>query len=210
MAVIKRGILGGFQNKIANVVGSSWKGIATMRSLPISVANPRTELQVNQRTKFKTMVKIGSFLLTAWIKPLWDRFAQQESGYNAWLRNNIDAFNQNGGTTDVNWSMSIGTLAPVVVDTVVANSADNSLTVTWNPIPVGDGSPTDRIYIAYVFEALDRAHGFASVAARSAGTVTVDFPVDIIDNPAARVFVAARSVDGTKVSSSYPIYNAAI
>ncbi len=40
MGIIKRGILGGFSNKVANVVGSSWKGINTMRALPLSVANP--------------------------------------------------------------------------------------------------------------------------------------------------------------------------
>ena len=49
MGVIKQGILGGFQNKVGAVIGSNWKGIATMRSRPISVANPRTGKQVAVR-----------------------------------------------------------------------------------------------------------------------------------------------------------------
>ena len=52
MGVIKQGILGGFQNKVGAVIGSNWKGIATMRSRPISVANPRTGKQVAVRSEF--------------------------------------------------------------------------------------------------------------------------------------------------------------
>ena len=61
MGVIKQGILGGFQNKVGAVIGSNWKGIATMRSRPISVANPRTGKQVSVRSEFSTLVKISSF-----------------------------------------------------------------------------------------------------------------------------------------------------
>ena len=57
MGIIKRGILGGVSNKVGNVVGSSWKGIATLRSLPLSVANPNTLAQRNNRTSFSIMSK---------------------------------------------------------------------------------------------------------------------------------------------------------
>ena len=53
MGRIKQGILGGFSGKVGNVVGSSWKGISYMRSLPQHYHNPNTEGQVEQRTKFK-------------------------------------------------------------------------------------------------------------------------------------------------------------
>src|SRR5690606_24034661 len=52
MGRIKRGILGGFSGKVANVVGSSWRGISYIKALPQSVANPRTPKQLNQRAKF--------------------------------------------------------------------------------------------------------------------------------------------------------------
>lgn len=47
MGTIKKGILGGFSGKVGTVVGSSWKGIAYMRSLPQNMKNPRTEGQVS-------------------------------------------------------------------------------------------------------------------------------------------------------------------
>lgn len=91
-AVIRQGILGGFSNKIGSVVGSSWKGIAVMKSLPLSVANPKTAAQVEQRTDFAAISKLGSQMLTVFVKPLWDRFAQRQSGYNAFIKRNIEYF----------------------------------------------------------------------------------------------------------------------
>ena len=91
MAIIKRGILGGFSNKIGNVVGTSWKGIAVMRALPQSVHNPRTGLQTRQRQKFSIMSKLGSGLLDSVIKPYWDPKAVRMSGYNLFVSENLKA-----------------------------------------------------------------------------------------------------------------------
>ena len=52
MGIIKQGITGGFSGMVGNVVGGSWKGIAYMRIRPVSVANPQTVGQQDQRTKF--------------------------------------------------------------------------------------------------------------------------------------------------------------
>jgi len=52
MGKINQGILGGLSGKVGNIIGGSWKGIDYIRIKPSSVANPRTEGQVNQRNKF--------------------------------------------------------------------------------------------------------------------------------------------------------------
>lgn len=96
MAIIKRGILGGFSNKIGNVVGTSWKGISVMRSLPQSVHNPKTEAQEEQRTNFAVASKLGSQLLDAVIKPFWDKRAVRMSGYNLWLQKNLAVWKELG------------------------------------------------------------------------------------------------------------------
>lgn len=69
MGKINQGILGGFSGKVGNVIGGNWKGIDYMRVKPASVANPKTEGQVDQRSKFsialhflqplKDFVKVG-------------------------------------------------------------------------------------------------------------------------------------------------------
>lgn len=92
MGKIKQGILGGFSGKVANVVGSSWKGIAVMKSLPLSVANPRTSAQILQRERFSNLVILAASILTSVVKPLWDRFAQKMSGFNDFVKSNFDNF----------------------------------------------------------------------------------------------------------------------
>lgn len=202
MAVIKRGILGGFQNKIGNVVGSSWKGIATMRALPISVANPRTAAQQTQRSSFQRASYYGSFILPTIIKPLWDRFAQRQSGFNAWVSTNIPFMGGLGSPDFTSWIMSKGSLAGTSLVTVTANATTNSVTVTWNTAVVGDGLATDRVYITVISESDDRIVGFADIAARSAGTFTSVVPVDIIAGTPVHAWVSFKSEDGTKVSNS--------
>ena len=57
MGKISQGILGGISGKVGNVIGGTWKGIDYLRVKPSSVANPRTEGQVNQRNKFTAVLE---------------------------------------------------------------------------------------------------------------------------------------------------------
>lgn len=92
MGTIKRGILGGFKNKVGSVIGSSWKGIDTMRSMPLSVSNPKTSKQIFVRSNFKTLVAAASSVNSTLIRPYWSRFAKQMTGANAFVRENYSAF----------------------------------------------------------------------------------------------------------------------
>ena len=60
MGKINQGILGGFSGKVGNVIGGTWKGIDYMRVKPAHVTNPKTEGQVDQRSKFCTMENSGN------------------------------------------------------------------------------------------------------------------------------------------------------
>ena len=82
MGKIKKGILGGFNGKVGTVIGSSWRGIAYMRSLPQNVRNPRTEPQVRQRSKFTETLK---FLkpLTPMLRVGWKHYGHRQSAFNA-------------------------------------------------------------------------------------------------------------------------------
>ncbi|MFN0291598.1 DUF6266 family protein [Pedobacter helvus] len=62
MATYKKGILGVFSGKVGTVVGSSWKGIHYMRSLPKASGKAATPLQRDQRIKFA--------LVTGFLKPI--------------------------------------------------------------------------------------------------------------------------------------------
>ena len=130
MAIIKRGILGGFSNKIGNVVGTSWKGISVMRSLPQSVHNPKTEAQEEQRTNFAVASKLGSQLLDTVIKPFWDKRAIRMSGYNLWVQKNLDHWRRYN--TSYNDFVTIVEGAPVELNNFSAVDNNGTLAITGN------------------------------------------------------------------------------
>lgn len=204
MAIIKRGILGGVQNKIGNVVGSSWKGIATLRSLPLSVANPKTAAQTAVRSKFSIASKMGSQILVGLIKPLWDRFAQQESGYNAWIRSNLPFIDANGDIAVTDIVMSKGTLVPSPVISASIDETAEEITLSWTPDPGGDSSPLDVPYIVVMEIGADVVPRLTTVlptATRGGGGYNYPFFPD--PNAISTVlWLSFKKPDGTKVSNS--------
>lgn len=201
-AVIKRGILGGFQNKIANVVGGSWKGISYMRSLPISVANPRTSAQTLQRDTFKNTVQFAVKILTTVIKPLWDRFAQYESGYNAFVSVNIGFFDDLGLSEVTDLVISKGTLATMNMTDTVLDASASTLVLTWDPTPSGDANPSDTAYAVVYNTVTKDVQGFDTQVARSVGTSTSTVDIALTAGNNCYVFVAMRKADGTKASNT--------
>jgi len=53
MGTSKKGILGNFYGKVGTVIGSKWKGIKYMRSLPDPSSQPPSRRQLDQREKFR-------------------------------------------------------------------------------------------------------------------------------------------------------------
>lgn len=56
MTIISNGILGTFSGKVGSVIGSSWKGIDYIRSVPKKVKRIATANMLNQQAKFKLVV----------------------------------------------------------------------------------------------------------------------------------------------------------
>lgn len=202
-AVIRRGILGGFSNKIGNIVGTSWKGIAVMKSLPLSVANPRTTGQVNTRTKFKTASQLGSVLLSNIIKPLWDRFAQEESGFNAFVKENFDACLADG-TIDIDLLVtSKGKMTATPITSIVADASSNNVVITWGTALIDQYQlSTDLAYVATYDVDTNKWHFNTGVVLRSAGTITVSAPGQVVGNTVAG-YLAFKRADGSVVSNSF-------
>lgn len=203
MGVIKRGILGGFSGSVANVVGGSWKGIAYMRAKPLSVANPRTAGQVAQRTKFTAVVDVASQLLAGIVKPLWDRFAQGESGYNAFVSANIAAFSATGELTPGFLKTSEGSLTGQEVDSQNVTAGSPTAVMTWlDNSGTGSALGTDEVY-AVVYNKTQDVWGFSSaVQTRSDSTVSVTLPANVAGGDECFGWLAFRKADGTQVSDS--------
>lgn len=149
MAIIKKGILGGFSNKVGNVVGSTWKGINTMRSLPAQYNDANSEAQQANRSTFKYFAGFGSQLLTGIIKPLWDWQAKRMSGYNLFIKRNIDYRNANEGTWSIeDLIISQGRLCQAEVARAVVDDDNNLFLAIVSDLQCSIGEASDEIFVA--------------------------------------------------------------
>lgn len=210
MGVIKQGILGGFQNKVGAVIGSNWKGIATMRSRPISVANPRTGKQVAVRSDFSTLVKMASALNATLIRPYWSRFAQKKTGANAFISANYGKMAGAVATLPERMILSQGKLDGLADYTVDMSAADFQL--NWDETALGVyGASTDKVSVFALNSISDEAgrnsveYKYCGETTRSAGTFLVDpteLAPEIEDASDVRFVVCVSRADGTMVSNS--------
>jgi len=200
MGVLTRGILGGFRGSVGPVTGTSWKGIDVIKSKPLSVANPRTAAQTNQRNKFAGVVAFAVALLANIVKPLWDRFAQKESGYNAFVQTNIANFNDNGELNDPSTlKISNGTW-PNIAD--LSSVALNSNGLLFFNAVGGGGLATDEVYAAVFVQTGGQILGQKSSGNRASGDHTIDFAKQLTVGDPYSLYIATRRADGTAVSST--------
>lgn len=209
MGIIKRGILGGVSNKIGNVVGSSWKGIATLRSLPLSVANPRTKAQRDNRDTFSVMSKLGSEVLATVCQPLWNRDAKQMSGFNAYVKYNKEAFDANPVEWLLNPVMSKGNLSATLSNAALADGGTNLTFVYDTALKNPQDSADDIAYVQVIHQnnsdqnkEVFRAKGFITNVKRSAGHLQVANPFETNEGDKLVLSLSFKSVDGREVATS--------
>ena len=199
MARIKQGILGGFSGKIANVVGTSWKGIAVIKSQPLSVANPKTAAQVAQRTKLSACVAMLQPILSGVIKPLNDRFAGQMSGYNYSLQKSIAAFGADGSFANPSeFKISRATAKAQLIGCVSAYPSTNVVMAAWtSDAGTGYALGTDKMFFV-VFNETTGEIGYSANAIRADQAASVVLPESGLKNgDVLRTYLAALRADGT-------------
>ena len=209
MGIIKRGILGGVSNKIGNVVGSSWKGIATLRSLPLSVANPNTVAQRENRDSFTVMSKLGSEVLATVCQPLWNRDAKQMSGFNAYVMNNKKAFDTDPLEWLINPVMSKGSLSAFLVNATLSADKGSINCMLMSGVQNPKDSNNDVVYIQLIHQNNEHlnnpvyhAKGFVTNATRNSGTVTVPRTFVVHAGDKIIVSLSYKSADGQEVATS--------
>jgi len=199
MGVINQGILGGFSGKVANVVGTSWKGIAVMKALPLSVANPRTAAQVAQRKKMAGCVAMLQPILSQVIKPLNDRFAGKMSGFNYALQASLSAFDETGAmSVPGNFKISRAANKAQLIDAIAAEAKITKLKVTWtSDAGKGYALASDKCFL--VGYCLDNGSFAVSTSAvRSAGQAYLEFPDGAFNvGDQVAVWMAFLRADGT-------------
>ena len=137
MGKINQGILGGFSGKVGTVVGSFWKGRATMRAMPGHVANPRTEAQQAARARFRVL-GIPVARLTPFINQTFAAGADpmRITPDNLAMKANYGvAITGSGTNVQIDWTrfqLSYGNgLLNVEAPTATAASSGHAINISW-------------------------------------------------------------------------------
>lgn len=203
MAILKQGILGGVKGKVGSVVGSSWKGIATLRSLPLSVTNPRTAAQVGNRNRFSNVVMLATTLLSAIIKPLNDRFASGMSGYNLFVQRSRACFTSEGVFVPANLILSRGKLGATDVVSVIADEGSDIVSAHFHgELSNGYQSATDKAYAVVMASNGDVLGYSAGIFSRYQGMVEVELSRDLVENESISCYISFLRADGTMCADS--------
>lgn len=203
MATGKQGILGALSGKVANVVCSSWKGVAVFKSLPASVANPRTAAQIAQRTKMANVVAVATKINTSVIKPLWDRFQTQQSGYNAFVQRNLGLFEDVFPSPPEALLTSYGKMVAVLISTLSANSASKTVELTWSAdLQDSFAQLSDKVYVVLLDAETATAQGFETTAIRSDASVVLENVKNLTQGGTLYAYLSFKRNDGTVVSNN--------
>lgn len=202
MGTIKKGILGGFSGKVGTVVGSSWKGIDYIRSLPTTVRNPRTPRQVDQRGKFATVISFLSKIAPI-IRIGFKDFTDKQTAINAAMSYNLkNAVTGEAGVYEMDFPkvmISRGTLYKPVSGAV--QIVDGEVSIGWDLDFAGNGSATDMSNVLVYNITKDEAMVVVNASDRIEGYYGAVYH-DHWKGDQVEVFVTFTSEDGKLVSDS--------
>jgi len=204
MAKLKQGILGGISGKIGNIIGSSWKGIAVIKTKPLSVANPRSAGQVAQRTAMTAAVVFVKNILAQVVKPLWDRNAQYMSGYNAWIKDNIGSFNSIGVFDPAAAVMSKGKMAATVIDDPEGSAGSGRASIQWSD-DSGEGYKliTDVPFLVMYNATTKGVVGYQTGETRADELSVNAMPSGSLAGHVIHFWAMFRRADGTIIGNQY-------
>lgn len=201
MGIISKGILGPFSGTVGTVVGSSWKGIDYMRSLPRKSNRPPSQQQDEQRLKFAL---IGGFLrsMTPLLQMSYKSEGKNMSGFNSALSYNLkNAVTGAYPDFDIRYDMALvsrGALPNAAAPQAVV--AGNSIEWTWTDnTGAGKAAATDKaILVAYCHELKQTIFEFG--AERSTGEATL--AATAFAGREVETWIGFISADGKSVATS--------
>ena len=203
MGTIKQGILGGFSGKVGTVVGSNWKGISYMRGRAQSVKNPRTEGQMEQRSKFALTL---DFLkpITAYVRTGYKTYASKQTAFNAAMsyivKNAISGAFPNYALDYSFALVSRGNLTQPL--NANATLTSGKVTISWTDNSgQGDAQPTD-VAMPLAFNT-DKGEAVFSTnsATRADQSAELNFPADWVGDT-VEIYLGFISADGINVANS--------
>ncbi|MDH7912331.1 DUF6266 family protein [Winogradskyella sp. SYSU M77433] len=204
MGKIPQGILGSLSGKVGSIIGGSWKGIDYIRIKPASVANPRTEGQVNQRNKFTITLEYLQ-ATSDFIKVGYKAFAVKKTEFNAAMSYVLN--NAVGGIApNFTIDYSLALLSRGSLSSVLNGSTDlatpGQVTFDWDDNSAeGNANATDKAMVLVYNPSKKESVSILDGADRTVGSQVITIPSTYAGDT-VELFMAFVSADGTQVSNS--------
>ena len=159
MARIYKGILGGFSGKVGNVVGTNWRGIDVIRSLPKRSNRTPTQNQLDQQEKFGLMMGFMSSmspLVTETFKAYAKGITNMNAAVSYNLQNAISGVVAPFNISFPNVLVSRGDL-PNANNPVAVAEAGNKVKFSWgNNDGLGKAKGTDKVILVVYCDTFKR------------------------------------------------------
>ncbi len=203
MGRLKKGVFGAFSGKVGNVIGSSWRDIDYIRSLPVKVRDPKTKRQIRQRSRFSVTM---DFLktITPFLRIGFQSHANgRMTAFNAAMSYNMK-FGVKGAQQDLlldypNVVVSHGELS--AASDVDAEIVEGELRVKWG-VDLQGNARADNIAMVVAHNPVNRQSVYdVSMGKRISGKADLLLPPgwkgDVVET-----YLSFRSSDGVLVSDS--------
>lgn len=203
MARLAKGILSDFQGKVGTVVGSNWKNVSYMRSLPKRKKNGKQSIaQEEHRAKFRTGIRFIRALSQLLIVSYQD--TASTTSRNAALK---ELMAHSIGGEYPNYSINYGT---VLVARGSLKKADNpavmpgavgKLFFTWTDmVGLGNGTSSNKAILAAYCPEIGEFMFSVDGATRGDEEATLD--VRYFSGKEVHTWISFRSADGKLVADS--------
>lgn len=183
MSIVQNPLIGATRQKMGNAVFSTWKGIYVLKTKPVSVANPDTDPQQQQRSAFAQMV-LAFRNMPAVVRTGFKKLAVKKSEFNAFMSYNLkNAFDMSVLPTatfvPADALISKGTIAETSETSNVADRSANTIVSNWTSAVLQPGqSNTDRAIIAAFNVTKSDFYGEVTTAVRTADTGSIVLPAE--------------------------------
>ena len=208
MATFRQGIPGGFSGKVGTVVGSTWKSINYMRALAVNVHDAKSEKQLCQRGKFRTVVNFTK-TITPFLRVGFQEHEEGRSAVNAatsyLMLHAVEGCADDATLNFDKVRVSQGSLTAATDATVQVAAGKATFSWTDNS-DTGDAQATDTaMALAYNKDRQEAVYRMA-IATRADGTAELTLPTNW-DGEALAIYLAFCSADGQHVSNSLCLQN---
>lgn len=215
MAIVSNPLIGAAKQKMGGAVFSTWKGKNVLKTKPLSVANPQTDLQLMRRSAMTQIVAIGRLLLSM-INIGFKSLATGKSEFNVFTSVNLkNSFDYSAPPVATflpgNFAIAKGTITSNEMDTAVADVSLATIVLAWTyTTGLAGQSATDLLMVVVYNTTQDIWETFQTTVERDTETATLTPTPGMVAADNLAIFTFFKAASGANASDSSRIDTAVI